>query len=85
MTAATTIKVPRELRDRIAVRAREKGTTFAAVIANALDVSEVESFWARVAVDNARMPRPSTPGNYDEGGLRDHVERADDAVGRDEW
>lgn len=85
MTTPTTIKVPRDLRDRIAARAKQEGTTLAAAIAHALDVSEEEAFWSRVAADNARSSSGVGTSDYDEGGLRDHLEQADDDLGRDGW
>lgn len=85
MPTPTTIKVPRDLRDRIAARAKQDGTTLAAAIAHALDVSEEEAFWTRVAADHAQGPPTGTPDEYHEGGLRDHLDRADDALGRDDW
>lgn len=85
MPSPTTIKVPRELRDRIAARAKQEGTTLAAAIAHALDVSEDEAFWARVAADHAQASTTGAPDEYDEGGLRDHLDRADDALRRDDW
>lgn len=85
MSTPTTIKVSRELRDRIAARARQEGTTLAAVIVHALDISEEETFWARVAADHAQASTTGAPDEYDEGALRDHLERADDALRRDDW
>lgn len=81
MTSPTTIKVPRDLRDRIAARAARDGTTLAAAIARALDVSEEEEFWAKVAADHAR----AAPDEYDDGTLRDHLDPADDALRREDW
>lgn len=85
MTTLTTIKVPRELRDRIAVRAKREGTTLAEAIAHALDVSEEEEFWARVAADHRPVSTTGEAAEYDKGDLRDHLERADDTLGREGW
>lgn len=40
MPSVTTIKVPVEVRDRVAARARRDGTTAAAVISSLLDAAE---------------------------------------------
>lgn len=42
----TTVKVPLELRDRIAARARSRRQSQAAVIASALDALDRREFWA---------------------------------------
>lgn len=46
--ATTTLKVPVELRDRLAEQARRHGTTLAGVIAHALEVAEEREFWEEV-------------------------------------
>ncbi len=43
----TTIKVPTELRDRLAELARSRRETMAEAVAHALDAAEEEEFWAR--------------------------------------
>jgi hypothetical protein len=43
--ATTTLKVPTELRDRLAAQARRRGTTLAGAIAHALEVAEERQFW----------------------------------------
>ena len=45
---STTIKVPTILRDRIAVRAKEKDTTLAGAIEDALNAAEDAQFWTQV-------------------------------------
>jgi len=45
---STTIKVPVELRDRLAALARRKHTTLAGAIARTLDAAEDAAFWAEV-------------------------------------
>ena len=47
MTTAT-IKVPVELRDRLAERARHEHSTMAGAIAHALDAADDAAFWAEV-------------------------------------
>ncbi len=46
--ATTTLKVPVELRDRLADQARRRGTTLAGAIAHALEVAEEHEFWEDV-------------------------------------
>lgn len=46
---STTIKVPRELRDRLAEIARDGGTTLAGAIERALDKQADATFWSEVA------------------------------------
>jgi predicted transcriptional regulator len=43
--AMTTIKVPTELRDRLAARAKKDHITLAAAIAKALDEADERQFW----------------------------------------
>ncbi|WP_158299778.1 hypothetical protein [Glycomyces paridis] len=47
MNAMTTIKVPVELRDRIAKLAEHRHLTMAGAVERAIDVAEEEEFWAR--------------------------------------
>lgn len=44
----TTIKVPTELRDRLAELARREHTTLAGAIARSLDAAEDAAFWTAV-------------------------------------
>lgn len=44
----TTIKVPVELRDRLAERARRDNTTLAGAIASSLEAAETQQFWQQV-------------------------------------
>ncbi len=46
---STTIKVPVELRDRLAALAARESTTLAGAIARSLDAAETASFWTDVA------------------------------------
>lgn len=46
---STTIKVPVELRDRLAEIARDQGTTLAGAIARTLDVNADAQFWSEVS------------------------------------
>lgn len=45
----TTIKVPTELRDRLAALARTEKTTLAGAIERSLDAADDAQFWAAVA------------------------------------
>lgn len=45
---STTIKVPNELRDRLAEHARQEHTTLAEVIRHSLDAAEAATFWEDV-------------------------------------
>jgi predicted transcriptional regulator len=51
----TTIKVPMELRDRLAARAKRDHITLAAAIAKALDEAEERQFWDAVREENAHL------------------------------
>lgn len=53
VTEMTTIKVPKELRDRLGERARIAGTTLAGAIDLALAASDVEVFWRQVRAENS--------------------------------
>lgn len=81
MSTPTTIKVSRQLRDRIAARAAQEGTTLAGAISHALDVSDEETFWVRVTEQHRREAHPDDGT----GTPRDGLEPADDALGRDGW
>jgi hypothetical protein len=48
MAATTTIKVPVELRDRLAERARRDHVTLADAIARSLDAADAAEFWNAV-------------------------------------
>jgi predicted transcriptional regulator len=51
----TTIKVPTELRDRLAARAKRDHVTLAAVITSALDEADERQFWDGVREENAGL------------------------------
>lgn len=82
MTSTTTIKVPRTLRDRLAVRAREGHTTLAGALERALDESEEREFWEAVRASNAAAPGDRLASVA----LRDDLgDEGDDALGADGW
>ena len=45
---STTIKIPNELRDRLAEHARSEHITLAEVIQNSLDAAEAAAFWDQI-------------------------------------
>lgn len=61
--SSTTIKVPKELRDRLATLAGQQHTTLAGVVENALDAVEESAFWSGVAA--AMGGRPFTEATGD--------------------
>ena len=52
----TTIRVSRELHDRLADRARQRGTTLSGAIEMALDESTEQLFWEAVRAEHASLP-----------------------------
>jgi predicted transcriptional regulator len=60
----TTIKVPRELRDRLARLARERRVTMAQVLEGAVRRLEREAFHARVHADLTRL-RDEDPAEWE--------------------
>lgn len=52
---ATTIKVPDELRNRIASRAHERHVTQAEIIAEAMEALEKREFWSAVGAGYTRL------------------------------
>lgn len=86
MSTSTTIKVPRELRDRLAERARAGRTTLAGAIEAALDASDEQRFWSTVAAEHAALTAGGR-ADYVQTAVRDDLEdEADDAVSeRDAW
>jgi predicted transcriptional regulator len=79
--AMTTIKVPTELRDRLAARAKQDHITLAAAIAKALDEAEERQFWDAVRDENARMTEDER-GEYlhDSTLLEDLADPGDEAI-----
>jgi hypothetical protein len=77
----TTLKVPVELRDRLAEQARRHGTTLAGAIAHALEVAEEREFWDEVrrtmATPEARQDLTSQSEQF-ASTLRDGTEPDED-------
>jgi hypothetical protein len=55
--SSTTIKVDTTVRDRLAVLARERGTTMGALLAEATDALERQAFFSRAREQLARLQR----------------------------
>lgn len=87
MTTTTTIKVPVELRDRLAEVARRKNIPMAAAIAQALDAAEEQQFWDAVQHAHATMTRAERESYGPDATLADDLDdSADDALSaRGEW
>ena len=86
MTSVTTIKVSRELRDRLAIRAAQQQTTLAGAIVKALDDSDERAFWDQVRHDHAAMSQGERRRHVVDATLVDNLaDPVDDAIGVDEW
>ena len=83
----TTIKVPAELRDRLAARAKSENITLAAAIAKALDESDERQFWDAVREENARLTQEEHAAYVQDSTLLDDLDDAQDAAisVRGEW
>jgi len=77
MPDLTTIKVPRELRDRLAERARRERLSLAGA---ALDESDDRSFWSSVAAQHAALGEEDRRSHLPGAALADPTDPADDAV-----
>ena len=86
---ATTIKVDSAVRDRLAVLARERGTTMGALLAEATERLEREAFFARAREQLERLRQEDPDGweadraesrSWQSGTDRDTLTR-DDQVG----
>ena len=86
MPVTTSIKVPAELRDRLAVRALRQHTTLAGAIARALDESDERAFWEQIREDHARLSDDERRRPVDDATLGDDLaDPADDALAAEEW
>ena len=83
----TTIKVPNELRDRLAAKAKHENLTMAAVIARALDEAEEREFWERVQEENGRISEEERAERVHDSTLLDDLrDPVDEAISiRGEW
>ena len=75
----TTIKVPSELRDRLAAKARHDNLTMATVIARALDEAEEREFWDRVRAVNAALTDEERASYIPDATLLDDLDDEADA------
>lgn len=86
MSTVTTIKVSRELRDRLAARAQRDRVPLGVVIARALDESEERSFWSAVTAEHAALSEGDRAAYAADSTVRDSIDPADDAVSvRNGW
>lgn len=86
MPVTTTIKVPVELRDRLAARAQRQHTTLAGAIARALDESDERAFWEQVREDHARLTDEERRRPVDDMTLTDDLAgQADDDLAAEDW
>jgi antitoxin MazE7 len=76
--AMTTIKVPTELRDRLAARAKKDHITLAAAIAKALDEAEERQFWDTVRDENALLTLEEREAYLHNGTLLDDLDDPED-------
>lgn len=83
----TTIKVPSELRDRLAERARRDNVTLAAAITKALDEAEDHAFWEQVHRDHAALSDTDRETRVHDATLSDDLDDAADEElsRRDAW
>lgn len=80
----TTIKVPREVRDRLASHARREHVTLATALLRALDRSEELDFWESVRAHHVSQPSPHD--ELADVALHDNLEdEDDDRLGREGW
>ena len=83
----TTIKVPSELRDRLAERARRDHLTLAGVIEKSLEAEETREFWGAVHAANASLEEDERLATVSDAILADDLaDAADDALSaEDAW
>jgi predicted transcriptional regulator len=62
--SSTTIKVDATVRDRLAILARERGTTMGALLAEATDALERQTFFAQAREQLQRLRRDD-PGSWE--------------------
>lgn len=83
----TTIKVPRELRDRLSKVAQQERTTLASVIARLLDAAEEQAFWEAVRNAHAGIAEDERVRRVPDATLTDDLaDQVDDALSAaDDW
>jgi predicted transcriptional regulator len=77
MSSVTTVKVPSDLRDRLATVAAQRETTLAGAIAYALDAADEAEFWRQVA-DRMSGPAAAAALRPTDGALRDGLDPDED-------
>ena len=87
MADQTTIKVPTDLRDRIAARALAERVTFATAISRALDLADERAFWSQVHDQNASLTDDERNAYVSDPTSSDNLaDSADDALSAaDAW
>lgn len=87
MPLTTTIKVPRELRDRLSALARAQNTTLAGAITRILDEADEQSFWAAIRAENALLTAEQREERVSDATLTDDLaDPADDLLSEtDGW
>lgn len=82
----TTIRVSKELRDRLQERARAEGVTLAGAIERALDASDERHFWDAVRREHEALSLEERRDYLRSGGIDDLHDATDDQLSeRDEW
>lgn len=87
MPLTTTIKVPRELRDRLSALARSQHTTLAGAITRILDEVDEQAFWAAIRADHAALTAEQREDHSFDATLADDLaDPADDLLSEtDGW
>lgn len=78
MVEQTTIKVPTDLRDRIAARAHAEHVTFATAISRALDLADERAFWTQVHAENTNLNETERSAYVPDATLTDDLADSDD-------
>lgn len=82
MSTFTTIKVPKDLRDRIAALAAHEGTTLAGALTHALDRADEQEFWQQVHQANSDLTDEQRAVQRDSGIATLHENLADESDDR---
>jgi predicted transcriptional regulator len=87
MPRTTTIKVPRELRDRLSALAHDQHTTLAGAITRTLDDADERAWWAAIGAENAALTAEQREGRISDATLADDLaDPADDLLSEtDGW
>ena len=87
MPLTTTIKIPRELRDRLSALALAQRTTLVGAITRILDDVDEQAFWAATRAENALLATDQREGRVIDATLADDLaDPADNLLGEtDGW